>query len=44
MLLNIMSPTTKKEAWFIMSLFGYCVFYLDQFTKWTPKLSALYEA
>lgn len=31
-----MPPTTKKEAWFKTSLFGYWGFYLDQFTKWTP--------
>lgn len=45
LLLNIMSPTTKKEAWSIMSLCGYWVFCLDQFPKdskavclvWSPE-------
>ena len=43
LLLNIMSPTTKKEAWFIMSLFGYWVFCLDQFTKDSKAVSLVME-
>lgn len=37
-----MFPTIKKEALYIMNHFGYQVFCLDQFSRWSPKLSALY--
>ena len=43
LLLNIMSPTTKKEAWSIMSLFGYWVFSLERFVKDSKAVSLVWS-